>query len=258
MQPASKRAVRFVRALLPDGVARDGGDGQFRVMGPDRMATLSAADIAGLISAGILLANSGACRAGPEARGWLRRQLIEGEPYAGQHRREVRAGDGRVINLSESPLARLAAAGSEAGQPFLAAHQVEAGERLRRLVERAGLRQRVTMAYDPTRTASGRGGGGAEMSDMAADARRALATIMESLPAECAGVVLDVCGLEKGLQQIESERGWPRRSAKLVLRIGLDQLARHFRLAPLAIGRNTGPSLAWMEAGARPKMFAEE
>jgi hypothetical protein len=253
---ASKRAIRFVRSLLPDGEARRVGSGDFRAVGADRAATLPPADVAVLRSAGVLVGNADTCRAGPDARSWLRRQIVGGEPYAGQHREEITAADGRRIDLSESPLARLAAAGADGDRPFLAPHQVEAGERFRRLFERASLRQRVTVAYDPAR---GKGGSPrSEVSDMAADARKALAAIIEALPAECAGVVFDVCGLEKGLQQVEGERGWPRRSAKLVLRIGLDQLARHYHLTPLAVGRAGTPNRAWMEQGARPEMFAEE
>jgi hypothetical protein len=93
---------------------------------------------------------------------------------------------------------------------------------------------------------------------MAADARRRLASLMRALPRDCADVVLDVCGLEKGLQAIEAERGWPRRSAKLVLRIGLDQLARHFGLDAEASGRDRAPLRGWMEADARPPMFIDE
>jgi hypothetical protein len=139
--------------------------------------------------------------------------------------------------------------------PFLAAHQVEAGERLRRLVERAGLQPRLTMSYDAARIARGRSGGAPEIGDMAADARRRLAELMTVLPRDCADVVLDVCGMFKGLQAIERERGLPARSAKLVLRIALDDLARHLGLAPLAIGRDRGCLESWMRAEGRPVGF---
>ena len=118
---------------------------------------------------------------------------------------------------------------------------------MRRLVERARLNPRLTMNYSADQVAGGRGASHAgDMSDMAADARKALARIHEALPRDCAEVVLDVCGLEKGLQQVESERGWPRRSAKLVLRIGLDRLAEVWGMGAVAVGRD-GRSRAWME-----------
>src|SRR5690606_39526951 len=84
-----------------------------------------------------------------------------------------------------------------------------------------------------------------EITEMAATARKRLAELHAILPAECAGVVLDVCGFEKGLQQIETERGWPRRSAKLVLRIALDRLAEHYRLSPAATGSETRTLRRW-------------
>jgi hypothetical protein len=243
-----------VRALLPYGEARRGDDGSFRVAG-DRSATLGAAEVTILISAGALAGAGDTCRASDLALPWLRRQLLGDGPLAAQHRQEIHLSDGRVLNLAESPLARLAVATAGEASAYLEPHQVEAGERLRRLTERAQLRQRVTMAYDPTRIGGGgQRGGAAEMGDMAADARRALAEIARVLPRDCADVVFDVCGLLKGLQEIESERGWPRRSAKLVLRIGLDQLARHFGLQAVATGKQ-GRSRNWMENGARPESF---
>jgi hypothetical protein len=111
------------------------------------------------------------------------------------------------------------------------------------------------MSYSSDR-AGGEGVGHAtDLSDMAADARRILAAIHEALPRDCAGVVLDVCGLSKGLQTIEAERGWPRRSAKLVLRIGLEQLARYFGLTAEATGAENRRPRRWLGDGARPHRF---
>ena len=89
---------------------------------------------------------------------------------------------------------------------------------------------------------------------MAADARKALADLYRQLPRDCADVVLDVCGFGKGLQQVEAERGWPRRSAKLVLRIGLDRLAELYGLGEAAVGAESRRRRAWMD-GARPGEF---
>ncbi len=181
------------------------------------------------------------------------RQLPDEGSRAARHRLELRSADGKVINLAESPLARLAvAAGGEAA--FLEPHQVEAGERVRRLVERAQLQPRLTMVYDAHPLAGGGAGTRQEIGDMAADARRALAEIARLLPRDCADVLFDVCGLLKGLQQVEAERGWPRRSAKLVLRIGLDQLARHYGFAASATGRDHAGLAAWRD-GPRPDQF---
>ena len=255
--PADRATLRFVRLLVEAGTARPSSNGTFRVAAGRRSATLATPAVKELVSAGVLALDGGTCRAQPGTKGWLRRQLLGAEGHASQHRQTVRRADGTEINLAESPLARLATAARGDAAPFLDAHHVEAGERIRRLVERAQLQPRLTMSYDPARAAGTRGGGPGDISAFAMDARRRLAEIVEGLPRDCAGVVLDVCGLLKGLQTIEGERGWPPRSAKLVLRIGLDHLARQFGLAPLAVGRQRGRLEGWMEAGARPALFCD-
>jgi hypothetical protein len=220
-------------------------------------ATLEPVEASKLVSAGVLAGDGDACYPTELAREWLRRQLAETDaPFAEQHRRQVRRSDGTVINLEESPLARLASPAAGEARAFLEPHQVEAGERVRRLCERARLQPRVTLSYSAAHTA-GAGGAtaAAEITDAAAEARRRLREIPQALPADCAGVVIDVCGLLKGLQTVEAERGWPRRSAKLVLRIGLDQLARHYGLSGVAVGPETQRTRRWLDDGARPDRF---
>ena len=128
---------------------------------------------------------------------------------------------------------------------FLEPHQIEAARRIRMLFERSQLRQRITMNYGP-RISGGRPSNG--ISDLASDARDRLSRLTRQLPSECAGVVIDVCGYELGLQAIELNRGWPRRSAKLVLRIGLEMVADGLGLNARACGRARGPSRHWMDA----------
>ncbi|MBJ3785147.1 DUF6456 domain-containing protein [Devosia sediminis] len=137
---------------------------------------------------------------------------------------------------------------------FLAPHHIEAASRLLNLFERASLRQRVTMSYDPGRVGAARGNAQGELADSAADARRRLAGLASRLPADCWGLLADICLYDKGLQQIEAERGWPRRAAKLVLRIGLEQSAMLFGLAPAAAGRERGAVQSWLPE--RVPMFA--
>ena len=256
MPPLRPRVVRFVRALVSGAVAQREGEQFVAVTADGRRATLEVADVARLQSLGVLDGNGTRCSAGAGARSWLRRAIAEADGFAAQHRHLVRTAEGKLLNLAESPLARLAAPGADGSPPFLAPYQVEAGERLRTLAERARLQPRVTMSYDAAHTAGGTGAGtAADLSDMAADARKTLSEIARMLPADCAGVVLDVCGLLKGLQAVETERGWPRRSAKLVLRIGLDQLARHFGLAATAVGGPSARNRVWLAEDARPTVF---
>lgn len=242
---ARKPVLRFVRALLAEGQATSEGDG-FVVATPTGAARLDASEVRALQAGGVLGGDARRVSVLPGTTQWLKRQMLEADAFAAQHREEQPGPDGTLLNLAESPLARLAAASG--GEPaFLARHQVEAGERVRKLVERARLSPRLTMSYSAAHVAGGKGQNHAgEMSDMAADARKALARLHEALPRDCADVVLDVCGLEKGLQQVETERGWPRRSAKLVLRIGLDRLAEVWGIGSVAVGRGQG-TRAWMD-----------
>jgi len=140
---------------------------------------------------------------------------------------------------------------------FLEAHHGQAASRLMRGFERARLAQRVTMSYDPARIGGPRGHSGqAELADSAADARKRLAELARSLPRDCWSVLFDVCGFDRGLQEVEAERAWPRRSAKLVLRVALDQLAALYGLDASGSGAEKGHQRGWLEA--RPKMFVDE
>jgi hypothetical protein len=247
--PRETRTLRFVRALAGNTALRE-GDCYVLANG----LSADAREVLALIAEGAIAGDARGCRANTETRGWIKRQLLEADAFAAQHRQDAVRPDNSIVNLAESPLARLAA-GGPGSPPFLERHHVEAGERVRRLVERAHIQPRVTMTYAASMTAGQRRSGPGDISDMAADARKALDEIHQVLPRDCAGVVMDVCGLLKGLQVVEAERGWPRRSAKLVLRIGLDQLAQHFGYAPVAVGVETRRARKWMGEGARPSVF---
>lgn len=248
--PVDAGLRQFVRAMLQGRTGRRRGEA-FTTADNRRAPAVA---VKQLISDGVLDGDEASCRANAQTGAWLRRAQLDRDAFAGQHRIVARAAEGAELNLAESPLARLAAGiGGEAG--YLERHQIEAGERVRRLVERARLQPRLTMAYSAAHSVGTAGNAAGDISDLAADARRSLADLHRVLPRDCAGVVLDVCGLLKGLQDVERERGWPRRSAKLVLRIGLDHLARHYGYAPSAIGPETGRQRRWMEEGARPEQF---
>ena len=253
MRRPSKSALRLVRALVGGAEAWREGE-VFRLAGAGGRIELPAPEVRELVSQGVLDGDAAHCRSNAGTAQWLKRQMIEADAFAAQHRLEAPGPEGSVLDLADSPLARLAAADAS-GEAFLKPHQVQAGERLRRLFERARLQPRVTMSYSPAHTAGGKDGGhAAEIGDMAADARRELAGLYRQLPRDCAGVAWDVCGFGKGLQQVEGERGWPRRSAKLVLRIALDRLAEIHGLGEAATGAPSRRQRAWMD-GARVAMF---
>lgn len=141
--------------------------------------------------------------------------------------------------------------------PFLAAHHAVAAGRLMHTFQRARLAQRVTMSYDPARI--GRVSGGpvqGELADSAADARQRLAMLARRLPHDCWSVLFDVCGSDRGLQDIEAAHGWPRRGAKLVLRVALEQLSTLYGLDAVGAGKDSSAQRAWLEE--RPPMFGDQ
>jgi len=152
-----------------------------------------------------------------------------------------------AMPTEQTAIGRLAVSRGADGEPFLLPHHLLAAHRLERLIQIAQLAPRLTMSYDPARVAQRQGGGGStgEIADSASDARQRLNHLADSLSPDCWNVIFDICGLGKGLQTVETERQWPRRSAKLVLRIGLSQLAKHMGLDPQAAGSEHQPARAW-------------
>jgi hypothetical protein len=163
-----------------------------------------------------------------------------------------------VVDQSESPLAWLATRKGADGNPLIDAASFEAGERLRRDFTFAGMEPRMTADWSQSRS---RGAGGAaptNHSDLALAARQRVEAALDFVGSDFAGLLLDVCGFLKGLELVERERQWPRRSAKLVLVLALRQLARHYGVASEARGpaRSTGVR-HWGADDYRPSISAD-
>ena len=187
-------------------------------------------------------------------------EIEQAEPFRAQHasyalRQLDKGARPTLINEAESPLVWLARRKDRDGRTFLDAAQLEAGERFRRDIEQAQLLQRVTANWEASINAARRGADSSAASEVAIDARRRLARAFDSVGPELGGLLTDVCGYLKGLEIVESERGWPARSAKVVLRIALDRLARHYGLAIEARGRHRAQALLhWGAEDYRPRM----
>ncbi len=70
-----------------------------------------------------------------------------------------------------------------------------------------------------------------------------------------AGLLIDVCCHETGLEAAERSAGWPCRSGKVVLDIALTALARHYGLIPPE--RPVAARLRhWGDADYRPTLDA--
>jgi Domain of unknown function (DUF6456) len=165
--------------------------------------------------------------------------------------------DSPGFNEAESPLGWLRRRMDRRGQPLIGDQQFAAGERLRADVFFAGLAPRVTASWSSTAgTSSGRRsapGGADQMLDSMVAARERVQRALRAVGPELSGILLDVCGFMKGLEDVESERGWPPRTGKVVLLLALARLAAHYGLTrPGGDGtEQTGAEWAHDGAGRR-------
>jgi len=271
------RALRRLLEALSEPGARatpsDLEDDTIVVLAPRNGVTVvrarlpkSAAD--GALSQGLA---EGAMENGPRrlkiaeaGRAFLRRKAArdgEIDAFRAQHaalekRTLEKGGRATLVNEAESPLAWLARRKGADGKPFLDPAQIEAGERFRRDVEQAQILQRVTANWEASSAASRRGAdAGVAVTEIAMDARRRLSRAYDAVGPDLAGLLTDVCGYLKGLEIVESERGWPARSGKVVLKIALDRLARHYGIASEATGPARAKGLLhWGAEDYRPSL----
>ncbi len=192
-----------------------------------------------MISEGWIEADGGdRWRATAEGRAWLEGRTVPGtgrRKAAGT--REVTDPDGisrRVQVTEESPLDWLARRKDRDGKPYLSREEVMAGERLRRDYETGLLGAKVTASWDPAMTCSsgrrrgGAGNDGLNLSERALAARERVHAALAHVGPGLDEILLEVCCLSRGLEAAERRLGWPRRSARLVLRMALSRLAEHY------------------------------
>jgi len=242
-----KLARRDAR-LVPEDRAADGKPGSraFMIV-PGRLPRskkpprISAELVSSLYKNQLIARNHGGFVLSDTGIAFLRRKLAGSDSFRKQHQdRAIRTVEiegvrkPAVIDESESPLGWLRRRKDKTGQPLIDAAQFEAGERLRRDFHYAGLSPRVTASWDgiPGDRASRRAGPGAStnLREQTVAAQQRVHLALEAVGPDLASVLIDVCCHLKGLEDTEKAKGWPRRSAKLVLQIALKELARHYGL----------------------------
>lgn len=199
--------------------------------------------VAGLVSRGALVRRGDCIQRTVAGEATLRRLLSASDgadSHAEQHRERATVtftdSDGApevlTVNLAGNTIERLARQRID-GVPFLHPELAEAGRRLASDFERGLLRQRMTTDWG----AIGGGGNGgpsaanarADLSDAAMGARQRFERACGALGPDLRGATVDVCCYGFGLEDIERRNNWPRRSGKMMLRAGLEQLAMHYR-----------------------------
>ncbi|MBB5751711.1 DUF6456 domain-containing protein [Prosthecomicrobium pneumaticum] len=214
----------------------------------------SAGLVAPMEEGGLALSSAGASA--------LRRALAGGD-FAAQHRdtRVLPLDEGAgvrpvLVNVAESPIAWLRSRSDKAGKPLIDEAAFAAGERLRADFTRGQMMPRVTANWGATVAQgrrSGDSGGMADIADAALAARLRVDRALAAVGPELAGVLLDVCCFLRGIEEVELTQDWPRRSGKLVLRLALAALARHYGLAATARGGAGAPIRHWGAEDYRPR-----
>ncbi len=165
-------------------------------------------------------------------------------------RRDIKTEHGSasvVVDESESPLAWLARRKGRDGRAFIEAHQLQAGERLRAEFTRAHMMPRTTSNWSSPMSTGRRGGERASMfTETVIAARQRVRHALDAAGPEFSGLLLDVCCFLKRLEDVERERAWPSRSAKVVLQLALDRLARHYGFGVEVRGPHRAEVRTWL------------
>ncbi len=148
--------------------------------------------------------------------------------------REIKFGKDKInvnFNEAESPLMWMWRRKGRDGLPMISLSCFMAGERLRKDYTLANMTPRVTANWSESVSSSkGAGNAMAGFSDTVIAARSRFNTALTECGPEFSGVLTDLCCFLKGLEQIEFEHDWPARSGKVVVKMALAKLSRHYGL----------------------------
>jgi hypothetical protein len=160
---------------------------------------------------------------------------------------------------TEGALAWLRRRKDRDGRALITEVQFNAGEKLAADFWHAQLSPKVTASWSAMapvhRLRRATPGLGVDMRDAVVAARQRFQRALEAVGPELAGILVDVCCHDMGLEASGHASGWPQRAAKVVLDLALTRLARHYGL--LAPERPAAARLRhWGDADYRPTLGA--
>jgi hypothetical protein len=263
---SERRILRFMQMLEKSpAVLRDTGSSDVKLLefAGSRSVRCVSSDIEAMLRSGSIVVSRrddlAVVRLTDAGQASLRRQRSGN--VAGQHRQireahvQFHGHPHRVtLNDAESPLAVLARLKRPDGGTWFDGAEIAAGDRLRSDFEHALLQPRVTASWDISHVARTGGQSGAvEMADHVMAARDRVNAALTAVGPDLGGALVDVCCFLKGLEQVERERNWPRRSAKLMLKTALGLLDAHYDPGS-ARKRRSRKILHWGSDGFRPSL----
>jgi len=233
----AREARRLLRRLLGGARLERGDDGRYAIVAGGRKthhAKIAAPLADAMCAKGWLAPQRGDFSVlilSDAGKGWYVRASQPLDPFAAQHQlRRARTivdeqGSERtvVVNAAESPLTWMHQRG------IVSDVQCQAGERLRRDYTMAQLSPRLGVDFSAPvvfgRRAARPDSG---LPDMVLAAKQRFTRAMRAAGPGLSDILFDVCCHLNGLEESERARGWPRASAKVVLKIALDRLAAHY------------------------------
>ena len=234
----AREARKILRKLLAGAHLQRGEDGRYGVVARARASRNAKTKIDASLAAVMRAKGWLAADGGDGARlvltaageGWYARALAGSDPFAAQHQvRRIRTicdEQGRehrvTVNAAESPLLWMCQ------RKLIGEVQCQAGERLRRDFTLAQLSPRLGVDLSAPVVFGSRAQKPDHLSDTVLVAKQRFAAAMRAAGPGLADVLFDVCCHLSGLEESERVRGWPRASAKVVLKIALDRLAQHY------------------------------
>lgn len=219
-KPEKRRALAEAERLL---IAISRGGQSYAAGGVD---DTTSPPLRRLVSAGLIHVRGGVAVLTAAGEALFRRtggrlRPANQDEFKRQHEARVYVGlwearEGIVArNLGESPLGWLKRRGA------ITAAEFRAGMKLRRDFEFAGLAPRVTVNLLGV-------GGWQEMTSSQLDARQRFNDAMASLDPGNRDILIEICCFNTGLERAGEERDWPKRSAKVVLKLALAALAEYY------------------------------
>jgi hypothetical protein len=139
------------------------------------------------------------------------------------------------VNDGESPLGWLYRRRGPDGRPLITQLQYEAGERLRGDFTVAQMSPRMGVDLTAPVVAGRRGAKGQDIPEMVLAAKQRFSHALAAVGPGLSDILTDICCHLVGLEAAERQKGWPQRSAKVVLQIALDRLAAHYGMG-VAVG----------------------
>lgn len=162
-----------------------------------------------------------------------------------------------TVDEAESPLAWLARRKGRDGRALILPAQLQAGEHLRADFTRAQLMPRTTSNWTAAVSDGARGASPGNFTDAMIAARQRVRHALDAVGPEFSGLLVDVCCFLKSIADVESARGWPARSGKVVLQLGLDRLARHYGLVAQVRGQSRADVRTWLAPGEEFRVDVE-